>query len=309
MIRLSKLRDLDLAHASAKGRPAHLSAASGLVRVGDSLYVVADDELHLGVFPASGDGPGRLVRVFEGELPGEKSARKRAKPDLEALVELPATDEFPHGALLAIGSGSTPDRGRGALIGLDASGGLRGPHRAVDLWPLLEPLADEFADLNIEGAVVAGGELSLLQRGNRQHPNNAVAAFEVDRVLKALRAGDARAIPPISIRRFRLDSIDGVPLTVTDGAALPDGSIVFSAVAEATDDAYHDGACVGAAVGALGADGAVRYLEHLDLPYKIEGIHGELRGRRLKLLAVTDADDVAVPASLFAATIELAAYR
>jgi len=34
-----------------------LSAASGLVRVRDKLYVIADDERHLGVFGVDGEEP------------------------------------------------------------------------------------------------------------------------------------------------------------------------------------------------------------------------------------------------------------
>lgn len=49
-ISLSRIRELDLSAAASAGRPLHLSAASGLVRAGRFLHVVADDELHLGVF-------------------------------------------------------------------------------------------------------------------------------------------------------------------------------------------------------------------------------------------------------------------
>src|SRR6187551_3579650 len=44
------IRSLDLAQSIEPGRPAWLSAASGLVRTGDEFCVVADDELHLGRF-------------------------------------------------------------------------------------------------------------------------------------------------------------------------------------------------------------------------------------------------------------------
>ena len=47
---LQRLRELDLEAPSEPGRPAFVSAASGLVCVGNYLYVVADDELSLGVF-------------------------------------------------------------------------------------------------------------------------------------------------------------------------------------------------------------------------------------------------------------------
>ena len=107
------LRELQLPQA-------HLSAASALVRVAERLFVVADDELHLGVFDLGDPAAGRLVRLFEGSLPAEKKARKAAKPDLEALALLPAMADFAQGALLALGSGSTPGRTRPS----------RGPARA-----------------------------------------------------------------------------------------------------------------------------------------------------------------------------------
>ena len=72
----------------------HLSAASGLVRVRQRLYVVADDELHLGQFddcssPTPNAAPGTLLRLLDGELPAGKKQRKAAKPDLESLALLP----------------------------------------------------------------------------------------------------------------------------------------------------------------------------------------------------------------------------
>src|SRR5688572_23183189 len=114
-MKLSKVRDLTVDDASQPGRPSHVSAASGLVRVGNTLYVVADDELHLGVFPAGGHAPGHLLRMRPGDLPGAPKARKKAKPDFEALAYLPALDQFSQGALLALGSGSRKGRCLGVL--------------------------------------------------------------------------------------------------------------------------------------------------------------------------------------------------
>lgn len=87
-----------------RGQP-HLSAASGLVRLGQRLYVVADDELHLGIFKDStvtGQAPskGKLLRLLEGDLPNKMEKRKKAKPDLETLALLPALPGFDTGALL-----------------------------------------------------------------------------------------------------------------------------------------------------------------------------------------------------------------
>src|SRR5688572_32889185 len=82
------IRELTLASPPNADSARHISAASGMVVVGEFLYVIADDELQLGVF--EGNGAGALVRLFPGELPKASAERKALKPDLEALVRLPS---------------------------------------------------------------------------------------------------------------------------------------------------------------------------------------------------------------------------
>jgi hypothetical protein len=303
MITLTKIRTLDLAAAPAATRPLHLSAASGIACVGSFIYVVADDELHLGVFRSETDTPGHLIRLFDGELPDKPKARKKQKPDCEALTLLPASADYPHGALLALGSGSRPNRRIGALLGLDSHGAVRGLPRVVDLSPMLAPLDDAFASLNIEGAVVFGDELRLFQRGNKRHGVNAVIRFALSALLDTLRSERAAAIKPTAVDPIDLGQIDGIPFGFTDAAALPDGDMVFTAVAEDTDSAYDDGACAGAAVGIVDNEGRLRCLHRLDRPHKIEGVDARQDGNTIRLLLVTDADDAGVAASLHAATM------
>ena len=303
MIALTKIRELDLSQASSPSRPRYLSAASGLVCVKSVIYIVADDELHLAVFGAADHEPGRLVRLFEGELPDSAPKRKKHKPDFEALTMLPAYGDFPHGALLALGSGSRPNRRMGAVLELGRDGHVEGAAQAVDLSFILTPLADMFSAPNIEGAVVSGSELRLFQRGNKRDAENAIIRFQLSTVIEALRSGRASAIKPSSIVKFDLGEIDGIPFCFTDAAALPDGSMVFTAVAEDTDNAYDDGDCTGAAVGCIDGE-SLRWLRRLDRPYKVEGVAARIEGDAIKLLLVTDADDISIPASLFSATIE-----
>lgn len=303
-IALTKRRDLTLSAAPSPGRPLHVSAASGLVHIGGFLYVVADDELHLGVFGAAGRAPGHLLRLFKGALPDSTKARKKRKPDLEALVLLPKSDAHKHGALLALGSGSKRHRRMGALLDLDAQGAVRGKPEAVDLTALLAPLDDEFASLNIEGAVAQGGTFSLFQRANTKDADNAIVRFKLADVLKALRSGRTRALDIDSIERLDLGRIDGVALGFTDAAALPGGDTIFTAVAEDSDDAYADGACVGAAIGLADKHGRLRWLRRLDCKAKVEGIAARAAGDVIRLLLVTDADDAGIAARLFAATIK-----
>ena len=306
MITLTKIRGLDLADTGDAGLPRHLSAASGLACTGSFIYIVADDDLHLGVFSAADSAPGRLIRLFEGELPAEKAARKKQKPDLEAIAELPPFGNYQHGALLAFGSGSKRNRRRGALLRLDDAGAIEGVPSVVDFSPLFDGLDRRFPALNIEGAVAIGNELRLLQRANKKHPRNLIIRYPLAAILEALASGAAiGALAPSAIDPIDLGQIDGVPLSFTDAASLPDGSMVFTAVAEDTEDTYNDGTCLGAAIGVAARDGTVRFIDRLDECHKVEGVTARVDNNVIRLLLVTDADDPAIPASLFSATMPL----
>ncbi len=301
MVYAHKLRDLTL----EPGERPHQSAASGLVRVGEWLYVVADDENFIGVFPAQGDGPGRRLVFDQSALPLEPAARKAAKPDLEVLAHLPSQAWPPHGALLALGSGSTPRRRRGAVWPLHADGSAAAPF-LLDLTPLYAALEAEIPELNLEGAAVSGDGLRLLQRGNGQAGVNAVVDLDLRRACaSASRSQSLGADLVRGIRRYDLGAHQGVRYTFTDASPLPDGRLVFSAVAEDCPDTYHDGAVVGAALGILDAAGGVEFLEPLEPVLKIEGVHATLESNGdIALLLVADADDATHPAPLLAARLE-----
>lgn len=305
MIRPRLIGPLMLAPLPEAKAARHLSAASGMVVAGDFLYVIADDELHLGVFDIQTQDEGRLVRMFPGELPDDPALRKTAKPDLEALVRLPPFESCPHGALLALASGSRPNRRTGIVLALDADSRLIGTPFPLDLSPSYLPLEASFPALNIEGAVVLGTELVLLQRASRAHPESALIYLALDDVLRAASSTNTAASKPARVRIIDLCTIEGIPLGFTDGTVLPDGRIVFSAVAENTEDTYLDGPCIGAAIGIIGTDGRVETLHRLEPTQKVEGVHATVHDDLIRLLMVTDADDVDVPGKLLSAEIPL----
>ena len=294
-----KARELELTGPSQAGRPAYVSAASGLIKRGRQLFVVCDDELQLAVFDSSSDAPGVLVRLIDGELPLETRKRKARKPDFEALVRLGPFAGHGVGALFALGSGSREVRQRAALLPLTESSVDAAAVRVLDASRLFEALAKEVDDVNVEGAVVIDGRLVLMHRGNARHPASALVGFQLAPLLKSIEHDDTLGrIHVESVRHFELGKIDDAPLTFTDGCALSDGTILFSAVAEQTDDSYADGPCRGSAVGAIGPDGRLRRIEYLDELWKIEGIAAEPHGGKHRLWLVTDADSVDVPAAL-----------
>ncbi len=303
MLTIEHLRDLTLHRHTHTPGQRHLSAASGLVCAHGRIYVVGDDEHALVVFSGA-DEPGRTVPLFEGKLPSGKKARKRRKPDTETLLLLPASHGWPHGALLALGSGSRPQRCRAACIALGPDGEPLPPPRRLDLTALYEPLRRRFGDLNIEGAFMSQREFVLLQRGHQGGSPNASLHYALAAILRWLH-GLGPAPAPQRVRQHRLGQVEGVPLSFTDGAALPDGRWVFTAVAEATDDSVADGACVGSAVGVMTAQDKVQAMFALPGREKVEGIAARLAGRTVEVCLVTDADDPRIASRLLRSRLTL----
>lgn len=305
MIQTKHVRSLQLRSGSTSRRPLHLSAASGLVRIASNLYVIADDELHLGIFSTSIDTPGRLLRVLPGTLPESKAQRKAVKPDFEALAFLPASKPLPFGALLAVGSGSTAARKRAVILPVDAAGAVHAAPQVVDLSPLYDALGAHFKEINIEGAALQGDRLTLLQRGNLNNPKSACVSLSLSD-FHAIASGTISANDAVDfgITEYVLGEIRSVPLCFSDAVALPNGDLVFCAIAENTGDSYNDGTCVGAAVGIIKADGSLYSVLPLAHPHKVEGIEASVQGSLVHILLVTDADDPEQPALLLSADID-----
>jgi hypothetical protein len=306
MISLKQRRTLDLAAPLQRGRKPHLSAASGLVRMDSRLFVIADDELSLGVFQAEGDEPGEAIRLFSGELPLDPAARKDEKADFEALLALPPFPGFEQGALFALPSGSKKKkRHQAALLRLSGTKSISAGVTRIDLAEAYAPLHREFARLNIEGAVVHDGELRLFQRGNKKDRVNAIVRCRLAPVLESLALGRGLgALEVLGIAPVELPELESIPLSFTDAAVLRNGDMVFTAAAEDTDNPEDDNVFSGSAIGIVTAAGELRSLEEVSERVKLEGIAAAAEGAEAELLLVSDADNADIAAPLFSARIE-----
>jgi hypothetical protein len=298
-LELRKLRDLEVEEPSARGRRSQLSAASGVVRRAGYVYVIGDDELHLGVFDLCSHGPGQLRRVLEGELPDGHEERSKEKPDLEALTLLPPFEGNPYGALLGLGSGSGPRRDRGFVCALAPDGSLGKEPREISLEPVYSLLRQHVADLNVEGAATMGDRLWLLQRGNSELGTNLVAELSLDEVMRSLREDltiDTHELE--RVRSYELGEIDGVELTFSDATPIAEQLLVFTASAE-----DEDGTIRGSVVGTLDRDGSVKRLRTIDRRWKVEGVHAAIDTGVLDFTFVCDQDDPDAASPLLVATM------
>ncbi|MBF7730010.1 DUF6929 family protein [Pseudomonas sp. N040] len=258
-----------------------VSAASALVWHAGGLCLVADDNRLLHCYDLDGGFRAEHVLLDE-QWPQEPTARKAIKADFEMLCQLP------DGWLLALGSGSTAQRRRGVLW-------RPGETRIIDLTPLYLVLEQQIPQLNLEGAVVRGGQLLLAQRGNGAGSSNALLSLDLSRVMAQL--GQAWLGPECLQESvpLQLGQLGGVPLTITDLCLDLQGRLLFSAAAEDSASTYADGPCLGSAIGWLEA-GQVRALWPLAGDAKIEGLcmvgDGSLR-------LVNDPDDAAARSCLY----------
>lgn len=296
MSNFQKIRDLTLS-APKTGKSHHLSAASGMVKVGNTAFVVADDELHLAVFKLDSNEPGSMHRLLPGELPDDPDQLASAKPDFESLIFLPADYAPPKGALLAVPSGASPNKCRGAMVTLAADGSLAEP-KTVDFTSLYKQLAQTFGALRIEGAVCGDGEIILFQRGNGEGTSNATVRLNGERFNDCLRFfSSVESICLDRIMPYDLGDIDGVRLGFTDAAPLPNGTIVFTAAAEAHAQGER-GEHKGFAMGIMERDGTIGSLKVIKNGPRVEGIFAEQQEKVL-LWLVIDNNDPNGPSAIF----------
>lgn len=274
---LEKIRDLIVEAPFQEGRPSFVGAASGLIEFQGAWLVISDDDHAIAEFR---DGePGRYRQILEGELPLEPKARKKLKPDFEALSLIGAS-------LLAIPSGSKPNRCRGVIIAETS--------RVVDFAPLYSKLSKELGELNVEGGVACGASFWLLNRGNSADGRNALVVTNLAKLTAELQKGEISGFE--RILPLELGSIDGVPLCFTDACPDGEGGALFLAAAEGTTNTYDDGRYLGAALGKLSSKGRVEWVKPLACPHKPEGIWP---GRTGHVRIVTDSDDHQIPASMY----------
>jgi hypothetical protein len=219
--------------------------------------------------------------------------------DLEACVVLP--DE----RLVAFGSGSSPQREKIVTIA-SGKGAMAQQLSGSDFYASLRiHAAAHDTRLNIEGAVVHGDWLRLLQRGIGERGGkswNAILDLSLNRFVGWLEGRN----PLPSVRRILevdLGAVAGVPLGFTDAAVADDGRVAFLACAEDTDDVLSDGPVLDCRFGWLDADDKAAVMTTIvdrdgkPTHLKLEGIETRIDGGSV-FDVVADMDRGDEPAQL-----------
>lgn len=306
MITLEKVRELAIEPLS-KNRPAYVYAASGLVRLGNSIFIVADDELHLAEFDVAGSVPGKWLRLLPGVLPLDYEERKKAKPDLETITRLNPYEYAPEGALLVVPSLSRPGRIKGVVLTLDKNEKVAEQAIPIDFSEIRNKLIKSIDGLNIEGIAVQEKSTRLFHRGSKKKGKSVAVELDTKSFLRDLHDTHVpKAESIISMKEYDLGDINGVMLAFTDAVPMPDGRIVFLASAEATDDEYTDGATLGSSLGIMNEKGEVEQMIRIEGREKFEGVcadyavkNADSKSTRIDFFVVSDTDNEKVPSNLY----------
>ncbi len=275
---------------------APVRAASAVVPFAGGFLVVSDDATHAAWFHERSVTAVRLLPPMDGhDLFSDVTGTKHLKPDLEAACVL-TVGGAP--AALIMGSGSSPARMRWVLLRLE-----QGQPRAIvaDMTAVyasvVDALAVEPAELNLEGACVIGDSLRWYHRGRPSagQPSKSVDLDLTAAVAAVLGQVDPTAVSVADPRTYDIGGVAGVGLAITDVVTMPDGSVVASAAAEDTPNPRDDGPVL--ASGLVRLDDTVATAV-VPLPsvegavLKVEGLMVlEADDEGTLLLAVCDADD------------------
>lgn len=260
---------------------ADVRAGSALVFHEGRLLVVQDDAASaVWVDPASGQTERLLL-----EGTGEQLAKSK-KPDFEVAFLGPGR------TLTILGSGSSPQRRRRAVLDLETNA-----VHIVDETLLFEALEKALGCVpNLEGGVICKNRLRLFHRGAGAD-KSATIDVNVEVLLGA--APHVFVVTP-----FDLGDMNGVPLHFTDATRFGE-RIVYLAVAEDTPNAIDDGPVVGAVLGFLDDAGAtwttLVEASGETSTRKVEGI--AIDSRTGTMYGVTDPDDPDKPAELLTITL------
>jgi hypothetical protein len=222
-----------------------IGAASGLVLIDDSLYIISDNSSFLYQFEILNKKLNK-IKLFEKS---QENLSKKEKLDFEAITK--------KGRKLHIfGSGSTDNREVKFSYNI-----IHQKIKSKKTSKLFEKFKQnpqfDSDDLNIEGVFYHDSNQYFFQRGNGQKNTNGV--FVVDQEKQ------------INFTRIRLPTIKNIIATFTD-VILIDDKIYFLAAVENTESTYNDGEIYGSFIGRMSLDFKLEFVTQISDTQKFEGL-------------------------------------
>jgi len=256
-----------------------IGAASGIVYLNNSLFIVSDNSTFLYQYKIQ-DKILDKIKLFEDS---QESIAKKDKADFESLTLF-------ENKLYLFGSGSTKKRDRRFTFNLESKE-IKEKSLAKIYSRLRKTISLADDELNIEGVINTGKTIYFFQRGNGANAQNGVFCYD-------------KKSKKVQFKLITLPKITNVEATFTD-AILVDNKIYFLAAAEDTTSTYNDGEIMGSMIGTI--DLKTLTLENwlqISDKQKFEGLTlYKKTATQIELLLCEDNDSEALVSTIYRLTI------
>ena len=265
----------------------NVPSGSGIVKSGDTYYVIGDDS----PFLFSLDKAFKVIsktRLIDSDPSSDGRILKSVKPDFESL-EMIGENE-----LVVFGSGSkSPQRDVFIRILLQDSVIIE-RHAISEFYDNLRNLPIfKDSELNIEATAFYNDQIFIFNRRK-----NLIIKFEYKDLLSYIKG--ETAFPKPEITEFFLPKINGVEAGFSGATALKgQPKIIFTASVEDTDNAYDDGEILGSFIGLIDiSNNTVSHsFDYCEIPnaeenLKVESVtvEEEISSGETKVVLITDDD-------------------
>ena len=224
-----------------------ISAASGLVYLNNSLFIVSDNSNFLYQYKITEKTLDK-IKLFENT---QEISPKKDKLDFEALTLF-------DNKLCLFGSGSTKKRNTRVTFSLE-NNEIKEKNFSKLYKRFAETLSIAPNELNIEGVIITEKTIYFFQRGNGSNAQNGVFCYD-------------KKSKMAQFKLITLPKLKGLAATFTD-AILVDDKIYFLAAAEATTSTYDDGEILGSIIGSINIQTMkVDFTEKISEANKFEGL-------------------------------------
>ncbi|WP_224995685.1 hypothetical protein [Cesiribacter sp. SM1] len=223
-------------------------SGSGLAVSGDKIYLVGDDSPHLFVLNQQYQVTNQYLMLQEWA--GNARIPKSGKPDFESMTHATWGQEP---SLLVFGSGSkSPERDSLLVLPLN---NLHNPKR-YSLTRLYDAIYRKEGisrdNLNLEGAVMAGKDLWLFNRGT-----NSIIIIDWNSLFAYINNPAPPTPLNIEVHQHQLPEIGGKQARFSGACSIPGTSLIlFTASVEDTENWIDDGEVLGSLVGVLSMEQA-----------------------------------------------------
>ena len=268
-----------------------VSSGSGIAVQKDSVIIVGDDVTYLTAIHILNRSARHIL--FDSNSTMERIP-KSMKRDLESCTLAEINNQT---YLLAFGSGGISPQ-RDFLFGFNRTD--EGQNFNISLIRLYDSISQEAglkkAELNIEGATIAGKNLLLFNRGK-----NFITVIPWHEMADYILQPESAELPSFKILPVELPVINNFPVGFSGACTINENYILFTASLEETTDYIQDGEVKGSYIGTIELNNDNAVIKNLVLLRddnanivleKLESIDlYDKTSSTLKAIAVADNDD------------------